>query len=369
MRETTNKLVILEGMRGLAALIVVTYHSILAFYPALFGRFVDDQSVSIVGTPWFSFVNGTAAVAFFFTLSGFVLVYRAIDQRDVMPINRNLLRRWPRLAMPVVIVTITSWLLFQLNAYSYVAAAEISQSGWLRDFGSSPAIPIDKSLSNAVMEGMFFTFFRGDYNYVTALWTMHFEFVGSFIVFGLTYFIIAVKVDRYMSLHTIGIVTLLASIISPWYLCFTLGVVIALFQNEMKENILLKIGALIAASYLMGYIKPIGWYVWLEGINYIIVYALASALLICAFLPCHINGWMAGIFALLGELSFPIYLTHMLVLTSVGSWIYVHAYEAGGNYVAISIISSVTLSAAASVPLIYLNRVWLRIMREVAWFV
>ncbi|NYD84446.1 acyltransferase family protein [Brucella intermedia] len=128
-------------MRGLAALIVVTYHSILAFYPALFGRFVDDQSVSIVGTSWFSFVNGTAAVAFFFTLSGFVLVYRAIDQRDVMPINRNLLRRWPRLAMPVVIVTITSWLLFQLNAYSYVAAAEIFQSDWLRDFGSSPAIP------------------------------------------------------------------------------------------------------------------------------------------------------------------------------------------------------------------------------------
>jgi peptidoglycan/LPS O-acetylase OafA/YrhL len=364
MHKSTNRLVILEGMRGIAALIVVIYHSILAFYPALFGRFIEDPSVSIVGTPWFSFINGTAAVAFFFTLSGFVLVYRAIDKRDVMPINRNLVRRWPRLAMPVVVVTVISWLLFQLNAYSYVAAAEISQSGWLHDFGSSPAIPIDKPLSNAVLEGIFFTFFRGDYNYVTTLWTMHYEFIGSFIVFGLAYFIIAVKVNPYVSLYTIGIVTLVATIISPWYLCFTLGVVIALFHNEMKEHIFFKLGALIAASYLMGYIKPIGWYAWLEGINLnsVIVYALASTLLICAFLPCRVNGWVAKFFIILGELSFPIYLTHMLILTSVGSWIYVHVHEAGGNYVAISMISSVMLSAAASAPLIYLNRLWLKVM-------
>nr|DAE48845.1 MAG TPA: acyltransferase family protein [Caudoviricetes sp.] len=365
MKNTTDRLVVLEGMRGLAALIVVVYHSILAFHPAFVGRYIDDPSVSIAGTPLFSFINGTAAVAFFFTLSGFVLVYRAIDNQNVAPINRNLMRRWPRLAMPVVAVTVTSWLLFQFNAYSYVEAGNISQSGWLRDFGSSPAIPIDKPLSDAAMEGLFFTFFRGDYNYVTALWTMHYEFIGSFIVFGLAYFIIAVKADRALSLYAIGVVTVLASIISPWYLCFTLGVVIALFQRNVKENPPFKAFAIIASIYLMGYFNPIGWYWYLGGVHHVYVYAVASTLLIWAFLPSRVDGWLARLFAMLGELSFPIYLAHMLVITSVGSWLFVRSHEMGWHSVLIAVSVTVLLSIVASIPLIYLNRFWLKAMGSI----
>ncbi len=365
MNAHNNRLVILEGMRGIAALIVVVYHSILAFYPGFFGRFTEDASNSIVGNPLFAFLNGTAAVAFFFTLSGFVLVYRAIDNQDVAPINRNLMRRWPRLAMPVVAVTVTSWLMFQFNAYNYMEAADISQSGWLRDFGSSPAIPTDKPLSNAVMEGLFFTFFRGDYNYVTALWTMHYEFIGSFIVFGLAYFIIAVKRDRLLSLYAVGVVTVLASIISPWYLCFTLGVVIALFQRQVKSNLPFKAFAILAAIYMMGYFNPIGWYGYLAGLHHVYVYAVASTLLIWAFLPSRVDGWLAKLFIMLGELSFPIYLAHMLVITSVGSWIYVRVHEAGGHSVLIAVSATLLLSVIASIPIIYLNRFWLKAMGSI----
>ncbi|MBJ6134992.1 acyltransferase [Ochrobactrum sp. Q0168] len=365
MHKSTDRLVILEGMRGLAALIVVVYHSILAFHPAVVGRYIDDPAVSVAGTPLFSFINGTAAVAFFFTLSGFVLVYRAVDDQDVASINRNLMRRWPRLAMPVVVITITSWALFYFDAYSYGAAAEISKSGWLNGFGGSPVLPLGKPVSDAVSEGLFFTFFRGDYNYNTALWTMHFEFIGSFIVFGLAYFIIAVKADRGLSLYAIGVVTVLASIISPWYLCFTLGVVIALFQRDVKSSLPFKAFAILAAIYMMGYFNPIGWYWYLDGIDRVFIYAAASMLLIVAFLQSSVEGWIAKLFAILGELSFPIYLAHMLVITSVGSWIYVRVHEAGGRSAIAAVSASLLLSVVASIPLIYLNRFWLRAMGSV----
>ena len=69
--------------------------------------------------------------------------------------------------------------------YSYAEAAKITQSGWMAKFASSSGNFLNASAYDAFMQGSFFSFYRGDANLNTSLWTMHYEFIGSLLVFGL----------------------------------------------------------------------------------------------------------------------------------------------------------------------------------------
>ena len=78
MKETgTQRFMALEGLRALAAIVVVLFHALYMFYPmAIEGvapvqhqRFEDN----LFGNPLFGFISGGLAVSIFFALSGFVL--------------------------------------------------------------------------------------------------------------------------------------------------------------------------------------------------------------------------------------------------------------------------------------------------------
>jgi hypothetical protein len=87
----------LEAMRGIAALIVVASHLVRAFSS-------HQLSEIWVGKPWFVFINGEAAVTFFFVLSGYVLTLRPLRSGDPLATVRGVIKRWPRLAGPVSLV-------------------------------------------------------------------------------------------------------------------------------------------------------------------------------------------------------------------------------------------------------------------------
>lgn len=73
-------------------------------------------------------MNGTAAVGFFFTLSGFVLSWSYFQRRDTESLRRAFLRRWPRLAGIVVLSTVLSAALYQAGLYYFSEAAQVSGS-------------------------------------------------------------------------------------------------------------------------------------------------------------------------------------------------------------------------------------------------
>jgi peptidoglycan/LPS O-acetylase OafA/YrhL len=127
-----NKDVSLEGLRGIAAIIVVFWHSMLGFFPSgagIFSYFPLDQT--LVGKPWFGLLNGNAAIAFFFVLSGFVLTQSYFQKRDDLSIVRGAVKRWPRLAIPVVVAVLMSWGLFALGLYRFADVAPNHELGLL----------------------------------------------------------------------------------------------------------------------------------------------------------------------------------------------------------------------------------------------
>src|SRR3954454_20974042 len=101
-----ERLIELEAVRGIASFVVLAHHCFLGFAPSLLHGLVTPPGPgSLFGTPLFAFMNGGAAVVVFFVLSGFVLTYRAIERDDPKPLLAGALKRWPRLALPVVIST------------------------------------------------------------------------------------------------------------------------------------------------------------------------------------------------------------------------------------------------------------------------
>src|SRR5271163_1156535 len=73
-REKTGKLVPLEGLRGIAAAVVVMYHLVLGFTQKGVGAVPHGHGGwDAVYQFGLGMLNGSAAVAVFFVLSGFIL--------------------------------------------------------------------------------------------------------------------------------------------------------------------------------------------------------------------------------------------------------------------------------------------------------
>ena len=101
---------------------------------------------------------------------------------------RGLIKRWPRLAGPVLVAVLGSWLLFALGGYFYAPAAALSGSSWFARFGGALTdAHFQPSFLGAVLQGAALTFLRGDSTYDFSLWTMAFEFYGSLMVYALAF--------------------------------------------------------------------------------------------------------------------------------------------------------------------------------------
>lgn len=197
--KSGNKVVELESLRGLAAVIVAVGHYFYGFLPAI--------HTAALGTPYFAFFNGGASVVFFFVLSGYVLSIGPLKTGNLGRIVISALKRWPRLAGPVLIVSAISGILSVSGLYFNEEAGRITGSGWLRSFNF--AFEGGPSLSDALYEGAFSTFFApgGSNQYNAVLWTMHYEFIGSMIVFALVAVLLVAdgqtaqgwQVDRFFS--------------------------------------------------------------------------------------------------------------------------------------------------------------------------
>jgi peptidoglycan/LPS O-acetylase OafA/YrhL len=85
----------LDAVRGGAAVVVFTGH--------YFRNFAPGFEHSVNGTPFYTLFNGPAAVILFFVLSGFVLSRRPIKTGDIFDVTGGAIKRWPRLAGPVVV--------------------------------------------------------------------------------------------------------------------------------------------------------------------------------------------------------------------------------------------------------------------------
>jgi peptidoglycan/LPS O-acetylase OafA/YrhL len=329
-----KKLSHLEAMRGIAALVVVANHLALTFSAR------DLQP----GAPWFILINGGAAVTFFFVLSGYVLTLGPLQSNDLLSIVRGAIKRWPRLAGPVLIAVLLSWALWHLGAFWHIEAAAITGSEWLATFaeGIKPGeAPPDMSLTAAIAQGGWRTFIRGEKYFNTSLWTMRWEFYGSCVAFVLAATLIVSR-RRGLQVAILIFAAIMLAYKSPFYFAFWLGVALAWLRSVVSFELprILAVPLLLIAIYLLGYGSSIDYYAWLPSGYAPYLHGVAATLLIlavayCAALRQKLDG---AVGRTLGRYSFPIYLVHLPMILSGGMIAFVELYPSIG-YAAAQIAS------------------------------
>jgi peptidoglycan/LPS O-acetylase OafA/YrhL len=382
MTGATKKLVPLEGLRGIAAAVVVLYHLVLGFTPKGVGVVPHGYGPFGVLLQFvLGLLNGGAAVAVFFVLSGFILSLPFAKDRRMSRVLVAMLKRWPRLAGLTLISCLLAWGLILWSGHDYTEAAHVIGAKWMATHGNAPIAVHHLTWWDAVKEGLVSVFFSGQARLDSPLWTMRIELFGSFAVFLAAPVLFALR-SWWVRLGLIGALMVCAGVSFPltYFSDFLVGTVLAMLfaEGRMPEVSGWQAALLgVMAIYLFSFtyeqkllihapikqMMPPGdtsHFVWDAGAGLMIVLLLGNPFLRRVFS----GSWAVW----LGVLSFPIYLLHGPIMLSVGATSFLNCLswlsEAESAVLAAAV--SIALTLACALPLVWVDKAWTGMLGRVA---
>lgn len=343
-----NKLGFLDGVRGVAMLIVVFHHFGLAFFPAI--NYLDPEKIHlgtgateliIAKTPLNIFFNGGFAVSIFFVLSGFVLSYKFHLSGSHRLLTTYAAKRYFRLFLPVAGSVILCYFLHLSGLFTIKNVGNITKSEeWLGGLYSNMKGPVD------VLKNMFVdVFLNNDNRYNAVLWTMTIEFLGSLLLFS--FLALTGNHKKTIVLHILVAVLILLTD-KKFYAAFILGSLISrLFVSGFSfpsgiKGFALKSFLLLTGIYFSSF--PQGsftqqsmwkWLDWSWTNGYELFHVLGAFCLL--FLICF-DTRFRRFFSLkpvlyLGKISFSFYLLHLAVMCSLGFFIFLQFWKPGSYFI------------------------------------
>jgi peptidoglycan/LPS O-acetylase OafA/YrhL len=377
-----GKLVPLEGLRGIAAAVVVLYHLVLGF---------TRKGVGVVphGHGFFDTIiqfglgllNGGAAVAVFFVLSGLILSLPFAQDRRVSRILVALLKRWPRLAALTTIACLFAWAAIHISGDHYQRTAAVIGTGWMASHGNAPLTGHHLTWWSALREGLVSVFTTGAVQFDSPLWTMRIELFGSFAIFLAAPVLFAIRSWPWRLALIFLAMRLAGSHYPVTYLSdFLVGTILAMLYAEDRlprfNNWQAAIAGLLAL-YLFSFtyeqkllidapikaVLPPGdtsHFIWDAGAALMIALLLGNPALRRVFS----QSWAVW----LGLLSFPIYLLHAPIMLSAGAASFtggLGTLGVAGSALAAAAFS-LALTLACALPLVWVDQAWTRVLNRVA---
>ena len=375
----TGKLVPLEGLRGIAASVVVLYHLVLGFTRKGVGVVPQGHGGwDAVFQFGLGLLNGGAAVAVFFVLSGFILSLPFSKDRSIARVFVAILKRWPRLAMLTTLACLIAWALISVSHDNYKTAAHVIGTRWMATHGNSPLEGhADVGWFDALREGLYKAFLFGDVHFDSPLWTMRIELFGSFAIFLAAPVLFAIR-SWPVRLSLIILVMVWAGTAFPvtYISDFLVGVVLAmLFAEDRMPNFgnwqAVILGGVAVYLFSFTYeqkllihapikaMLPVGnnsHFIWDAGAALMILLLLGNPFLRRAFSKT----WAVW----LGLLSFPIYLLHGPVMLSAGASSFNGALGLMGKTQSALIAAaiSIALTLLCALPLVWVDKSWTRLL-------
>jgi peptidoglycan/LPS O-acetylase OafA/YrhL len=373
------KIKYIEGMRGLAALIVLFAHTISAFYPVLFPHpdvlplpldYLATQPILVkafVFSPLIVFLNGIFAVIIFLIISGYVISYNCFHSKDENYIAASFFKRYFRLTIPILFSCFISYFLLEVGAFANIEASLEAHSPWLKVpyacqanfFNMIKLVLYDEYLGFSVED-------MGCYGMI--LWVIHALLLGSFLVYAF-YALFAQASSRlrifiYIALIIIFSRSLLLAVILGMILCDMDANNV--FRNVNKIILLIMIlpgiylGSLIRIDFPFYTILDIDFVKnYFGGWAHLLLfyYIIGAFLLFFALsrLSFSIKVFSSKVAVYLGKISFSIYLLHLIVICSLSSYIFVWLKNVinASNELSFIVTSAITIVVTISLSHIF----------------
>lgn len=215
----------IDGLRGIACLGVFVYHFIRYVFPATYSGFLSDVKVCdmemyLANNPLSIIVNGNFYVCLFFVISAFVLSMQVSKNNNKREIAMISLKRYPRLAIPVFIIGIISFIIGKLLLF----------------VGIDAQIPAQNlSVFRLIKVLLFDTWFIGSQEVLSVFWMLSILFYGSFITIIIASIVSSVK--KPYSIIILCMCSVFISMINMYYLSFSLGIFLQYIYENRKEQI------------------------------------------------------------------------------------------------------------------------------------
>lgn len=334
----TRRVAYLDGLRGVAAFAVLFHHFVLGFEPNLVVTFLH-------GT-----FHGSLAVCIFFVLSGFVM--SAASDRSSEFFALRCVKRYLRLALPMLAAEMTAWLLVEIFPTASRGSAAETGSLWAAAHYSRGPLP----LQSVPIDALARPFARGNAYLDSSLWTMRPELIGSLAIFVVYAFL----PKRHRVAGAIAMAAM-AAVVWKWYWapCFAAGVA---FWELRLQNVRAPayVGLLVLS---LGYLASIISEPFLARLpahtNPWPLYAAAAILLVGGLLLCDPAKRLleTSFPQFLGRISFGLYLVHQPLLLTVFAALWLRWQPAGGEvglllalFIAASLAAGWAMTKAADVP-------------------
>lgn len=352
----------IDGLRGAASLFIVFHHFIMGYYPAAYKGAEGVPHLQKGVETAFSqslpgfFVTGDLWVSVFCLISGFVIAYQVFHMKDEKQFSSSLLKRYPRLMLPVFALSVMVYIMLHLNLFYNNPASLLSGSEWLAQFYQDKTTLYDLFFSSIVdtwIVGM-------STLYSNAFWMLAELFAGSFMAYILA--AMGKGMNRNMLYVYIGVVLMYLSTNSR-LTDFAMGVLAAYVVEQFGERIkkhkkacicagiFMLAAAVVFGAYPVGH-EPDNAYRILnhlpKRLNPVYFYHMLAAglLLMSIWLLEPLGKALSKKPVLfLGKISYSLYLVHIPVIYSLSAWILVKLMAKTGNY-----NLSAGLSFAISLP-------------------
>lgn len=369
MANSKNKLQYIEGIRGLAAVMVVLHHFTLIFYPALnYGELNQihlgngSLEMFIAKSPFNLIYNGGFAVSVFFILSGFVLSNVYHQSLNPVVLYHYTLKRYFRLVIPVSLTVIISYFFIKVGFMNHFGLGELTKNAvWLYEsFKQTLGIP--GTIKNMFVD----VFFLKDNTYNPVLWTMTYEFLGSLLLFS---FLLVIHGLRYKIILYAGLILGLIATKNNFYAAFILGA----FLNRMLYDIKFMPGTVLKHKITKVLIGLIGLffcsYPLLNRVDNTI-YACISFSQVDSYDFYHVIGSFMLMYVIvqsdkvkkalsntalvfIGKISFSFYLLHFIIFCSFTCYLFKLLYATIGYNVAALLSFAISLPVIILVSIVY----------------
>lgn len=336
--NSSNKLNHLEGLRGVAAFVVLLQHMKLSFFDGSGTAATETVSRAAGGAigvlltaPPRALFDGDFAVWIFWVMSAFVLSikFHSADKSKANSfLTQSTIRRYPRLLPPVLLTVMLTWLVHECGLMSNNQLADAlgaPQGSWL-----GALYQFQPDFIVAANSGLWQSFFayQPERTYNVVLWTMEIEVYGSFFLFA---FLALLGKHPSRALGYLAASAILFRLNLIWPVAFLLGTAACdayVHRESLASRLPPSVTTMLAkfvnnvpafAAVMLLTLLIVGLPNYLGVVNLLVATALTSYV---ACSPVAKKYFAIRPFVFLGKISFGLYLIHVPIICVLAHPIY-----------------------------------------------